>query len=108
LKEIQATTLTVNQLEPLLLKASYFLCVPQDKMNEIKPQLKLTDQIDHDSEQLGLILFKSSGSLEIGKIFTNRIELIHLLGKSDIQFEVSSLHTLIKVSGLSKLGFVRS
>jgi len=100
--------LTLNEVENLLAKASNFLCTSQQNMSQVKRELSLTEEIDQESEQQVLVIILFDSELEEGKTFANKLELTQLLRKRNPQFKVITLETLTKVSGLNKLGFVRS
>ncbi|OQW92406.1 MAG: hypothetical protein BWK78_01805 [Thiotrichaceae bacterium IS1] len=101
-------TITLNEMEDLLAKASNFLCTSQQNITQTKRELSLTEEIDLESEQQVLVIILFDSELEEGKTFANKLELTQQLRKKNPQFKVISLETLTKVSGLNKLGFVRS
>jgi hypothetical protein len=101
------STMTVSLLD----KASYFLCVSQQRVDEILNELSFeANLVDRDSQQqvLVVIKFQHASPMPQGKHFANRLELTQFLRNGGKSFEVSVIRTLAKLGDLSKAGFVRS
>lgn len=112
LQDIQRqASLSLDVVIKLLENASYFLCIYQHEMPAIQKELTLDNgEIDRESEQLILVImhFEHTPALSHGKTFANKLELTQYLNEGSVSFKVDNIQILIKMSGLSKLGFIRT
>lgn len=103
--------LSLGMAIKFLEKAGYFSCISQKEMNTIQNELS-TDggKIDRESEQQVFVSihFEHSSPLPKSKTFASKLELTQYLKKGSKKFKVDTIQTLTKVSGLGKLGFIRT
>lgn len=103
--------LSLGMAIKFLEKAGYFSCISQKEMNTIQNELS-TDggKIDRESEQQVFVSihFEHSSPLPKSKTFASKLELTQYLKKGSNGFKVDTIQTLTKVSGLGKLGFIRT
>ncbi len=102
------TTLSLKEVKEALAESDYFFCTSQQKMSDIQQGMSLNKEVDRDAEQQVLVIIHFESEPEEGKIFANKLELNQFLQKGSPLFTVNSIDTLVKVSGLTKSGFVRS
>lgn len=103
------TILPLKEVQEALAESDYFFCTTLENMDRVKNELNLNnEEPDRNSEQQVLVIIDFESELQEGKKFINKMELTPFLQKMGLQFTVSSVNTLNKVSGLIKSGFIRS
>jgi len=107
-EKISNNVLDLDQLKILLGNASHFICASQPEVSRIEQELNVTSEIDQKSERAVLMVINYEGKLEEGKTFANKLELNQHLRKQNSKYEVVAIKTLLEVSNLCKLGFIRS
>ncbi len=104
--------ITLEQLLALSEKANYFICIYQADVEEKRGQMSIqSGPVDRTSEQqvfIGIHFLHTSSSLKDAKQRENKLLLIQYLRDCNGPFHIETIETLAKVSGLGKLGFVRS
>jgi hypothetical protein len=104
----KSETISLKEVEKALAESDYFFCTSQQNMSDIRKGMNLNKEVDRDAEQQVLVIVCFKSELEEGKTFANKLELNQFLQKGSPSFMVKSIDTLVKVSGLTKSGFVRS
>lgn len=110
--KIQSQTLKQSDLQSLLEKSSYLLCVPQAEINATLNTLSFgKDRIDSNSEQQKvLVRIDFNHTLPLPQsTFRNKLEFNNFLRKgSNITFNIKEKLPLTKISGFSQAGFIRT
>jgi len=103
--------LLLPEINLLIERSSYFLCLLQKEMKNVQSQLNLQiGEIDRDSDQQVFVAVCFKHHNPAGSLinFKAKLELMQFLRDCKGTFKIGNIQTLAKVSGLGKLGFIRS
>lgn len=112
LDNLQLQSITREQATELLEMASYSMCAPHAKVQDIiDTELTFdTAPIDYESQQQILVVidFQHTPPLPPDENLTIKFGLKQLLKEDSTDFQVTTIKPLAKISGLVALGFIRT
>ncbi|MBF0233941.1 MAG: hypothetical protein HQK65_13015 [Desulfamplus sp.] len=104
--------LSLDEIIKLLEKATHFLCVFQNEMDDIQKELEFDNcEMDRESEQPNLVIIHFEHAPPLtpqGKTFANKLELTQYFSNGSRDFKVDDIKILLKMGILTKVGFVRT